>query len=266
MIGIGVGGSTGSSAPIVTSIGIIDSGGDHNITFDTASDEAANRTLTIPALGGNKTLALIDLAQTFTADQTFTGGANAVTVGSPTTADATADAILAASATTQTPLVVQALASQSVPLTEWQASDGAVVADLTAGGAFKVGTANSAYCRLQSISEEITIDAAATSVSATNLLPADSFIVGIVGRVTTVIPTAATFDVGATGVSANGVADDIAVAAGTQFNSLAHATQLAPFAQNAANTLTITPNLTPGDNTGRLRVTVFYYDLTAPGS
>ena len=260
MIGIGVGGSTGSSAPIVTSIGIIDSGGDHNITFDTASDEAANRTLTIPALGGNKTLALIDLAQT------FTGGANAVTVGSPTTADATADAILAASATTQTPLVVQALASQSVPLTEWQASDGAVVADLTAGGAFKVGTANSAYCRLQSISEEITIDAAATSVSATNLLPADSFIVGIVGRVTTVIPTAATFDVGATGVSANGVADDIAVAAGTQFNSLAHATQLAPFAQNAANTLTITPNLTPGDNTGRLRVTVFYYDLTAPGS
>lgn len=59
----------------VPSLKIKDSGNDHVITLDTASDEAADRTLTIPALGGNKTLACIDLAQTFTAQQIFEVGA-----------------------------------------------------------------------------------------------------------------------------------------------------------------------------------------------
>ena len=44
----------------------------------------------------------------------------------PTTADATADAIFSASASTQTPVVIQAAASQTVPYQEWQDSTGAV--------------------------------------------------------------------------------------------------------------------------------------------
>lgn len=67
--------SGGGSGGTVASLAILDAGGDHTITFDTATDEAANRTLTIPALGGNKTIALIDLAQTFTAQQVFETGA-----------------------------------------------------------------------------------------------------------------------------------------------------------------------------------------------
>lgn len=58
----------------VPSLKIKDSGNDHVITLDTASNESADRTLTIPALGGNKTLALVDLAQTFTAQQIFETG------------------------------------------------------------------------------------------------------------------------------------------------------------------------------------------------
>lgn len=73
-------------------------------------------------------------AKTFSGDVTFTGGANAVTVGTPTTADATADTILAASDTTQTPLVIQGIASQAVNLFECQNSAGTVLTRAQSGG------------------------------------------------------------------------------------------------------------------------------------
>lgn len=308
---------------------------------------------------------ILAAASTFTADVTFSGGANAVTVNTVTTADATADVILGASAATQTPLVLQADASQSVPVLEIQTSAGAVKFDVdkdgfvriggtdtglqrVAGGVLKptngagnigsiylnamrcqtgggddevvlattgiaaandvihgfvnhasdatgtkvigwamrgvadmeinagtsIGSAgklsvaggNTAYCRLQSITELVTIAAAATTVTSSNLLPADSFIVGVTFRVTTVIPTAATWKAGPTGGTDSQYANGVAVAANTTTTSLAHATAVTPFANASDNTITITPNLTPADNTGRLRVTVFYYDLTAPGS
>src|SRR5689334_4460868 len=56
------------------SIKFTDSASNNTITLATASDEAADRTLTIPALGGNKTLAVIDKAQSFSFLQTFTTG------------------------------------------------------------------------------------------------------------------------------------------------------------------------------------------------
>lgn len=67
---------------------LADSASDHTITFESATDEAANRTITIPALGGNKTMALADVAQTFSAAQTF---ANFIynTVARTATADGT---------------------------------------------------------------------------------------------------------------------------------------------------------------------------------
>lgn len=52
----------------------------------------------------------------------------------PTTADATADVIIAASATTQTPLVLQMKAGQSVPAFEVQDSTGVVLASIGGGG------------------------------------------------------------------------------------------------------------------------------------
>lgn len=71
--------SGGGGGGTVTSVVILDAGNDHTITLDTATDEAANRTLTIPALGGNKTIALVDLAQTFTASNVFESSAAAPT-------------------------------------------------------------------------------------------------------------------------------------------------------------------------------------------
>src|SRR3990167_895976 len=47
---------------------------DHRITLRTLTDEADHRFLTVPALGGDKTLAMIDLAQTFSAIQLFNYG------------------------------------------------------------------------------------------------------------------------------------------------------------------------------------------------
>ena len=76
-----------------TGFRLLDTGADHVTTIKQNSDEAADRTLNIPALGANKTLALIDLAQTFSGNQTFsnlvivpagTVGAPSVTTGTTT--------------------------------------------------------------------------------------------------------------------------------------------------------------------------------------
>lgn len=66
--------STTTTTPTFPALKIKDAAGDNTITLSTATDEAADRTLTIPALGGNKTLALVNLAQTFSADQTLGAG------------------------------------------------------------------------------------------------------------------------------------------------------------------------------------------------
>ncbi|KKS25952.1 MAG: Hemagglutinin family protein, partial [Parcubacteria group bacterium GW2011_GWA2_42_11] len=63
-------------------------------------------------------------------------------INTPVTADATADLMIAATAATQTPLVVQGAASASVPLQEWQDSTGAVVASINAAGAVSGGQLN----------------------------------------------------------------------------------------------------------------------------
>lgn len=61
---------TGAKTFANTGLLVRDTGSDHTTTIKQNSDEVANRVLNIPALGGDKTVALIDLAQTFTAAQT----------------------------------------------------------------------------------------------------------------------------------------------------------------------------------------------------
>ena len=53
---------------------IRDTADDHSIGFEAAADEAGARTITIPALGGNHTLALLGVAGTWSANQTFNSG------------------------------------------------------------------------------------------------------------------------------------------------------------------------------------------------
>ena len=52
---------------------INDSGNDHTITIESAANNAANRTMQLPALSGTDTFATLGANQTFTGNVTFTG-------------------------------------------------------------------------------------------------------------------------------------------------------------------------------------------------
>lgn len=69
-----------------TGLRVYDSNSSNVITI-AAGDESNDRTVSLPVLGGNKTLALIDLAQTFTAIQTFSAGIVFPVVARTATAD-----------------------------------------------------------------------------------------------------------------------------------------------------------------------------------
>lgn len=68
--------ATGTAANVLThaatsGLRILDTGGDHRISINATSDEAADRALSIPALGGAGTIGLSSHAQTWTGVQTF---------------------------------------------------------------------------------------------------------------------------------------------------------------------------------------------------
>jgi len=131
-------------------------------------------------------------------------------------------------------------------------------------GVLSLGGGNSSYCNLKAIQELTTLSGATTATSA-NLLPADTFIVGVTFYVETTITGATTWDAGPTSGTANQYADDIALTSGTVTSSFKHATPVAPFINGTDNTITFTAN--GSDFTGgKIRTVVFYYDLTEAGS
>lgn len=112
---------------------------------------------------------------------------------------------------------------------------------------------------IKSLSAVLTIAAAATTTSTVQI-PAGAVVLGVSCRVTTVIPTAATFSVGHAG-SAALWGTGISTAAGTTNTGAA-----VPALFASATSLLITPNASPADNSGRLRVVIHYYLPTAPTS
>lgn len=105
-------------------------------------------------------------------------------------------------------------------------------------------------------SELLTIAAAATSTT-TMTIPAGAIVISVNVRVTVVIPTAATFTViGNTTTTVFNTAA-VAVAAGTTDAG----TAAGAFYNSASQTIRITPNLTPGDNSGRVRITIVYLSV-----
>lgn len=131
-------------------------------------------------------------------------------------------------------------------------------------------SANGAQWIYGQASELLTIAAAASTDSSANLLPADAVIEAVVVRVTTVIPTAATFTVGDPTTAAR-FGTGISVAANTTKSCIDHwsgavTTLAAGPSQAAAAKVRITPNLTPGAATGVVRITVFYRQFVAPTS
>lgn len=113
--------------------------------------------------------------------------------------------------------------------------------------------------------ELLTIAAAATSTT-TMQVPAGAILLSVSVRVTVVIPTAATFTVVCNGITFNTAAVSTAATstdAGTNANVATVATY--PYIGTAAGVV-ITPNLTPADNTGRVRITCTYLVVTPPTS
>lgn len=110
----------------------------------------------------------------------------------------------------------------------------------------------------KSITELTTIAAAATTATAIQI-PVDAIVLGVSVRVTVVIPTAATFTVtGTTSATQFDVAGGVSTAATTTDTG----TRNCPYKNGAAQTITITPNVNPAANTGRVRVTIHYYQIT----
>jgi hypothetical protein len=144
---------------------------------------------------------------------------------------------------------------------------GVVAFKATRDNATRIYTANGAYWEHGSVSELLTIAAAATTDTSADLLPADSIIEAVVVRVTTVIPTAATFTVGDATTAAR-FATGVTVAATTTAVGLTHSDQTGAGGpkQVSAAKVRITPNLTPGAATGVVRITVFYRRFVAPTS
>lgn len=101
------------------------------------------------------------------------------------------------------------------------------------------------------------------TVTATNLIPAGSLVLGVTARVTTAIGGATSFEIGdGTDVDRWGTA--IAVAAGTT-TDIANFTIASPVNYTAANNVVLTAN---GSNftSGAVRLTVHYIDLVAATS
>jgi hypothetical protein len=124
-----------------------------------------------------------------------------------------------------------------------------------------------AYWQIGSATELLTIAAAASTDTAANLLPANSIIESVVVRVTTVIPTAATFTVGDATIAAR-FATGVSTAANTTAVGLTHSdlTGTSGPKQVSAAKIRITPNASPGAATGVVRITVFYRTFVAPTS
>lgn len=119
---------------------------------------------------------------------------------------------------------------------------------------------NGQELRFTVASEETTIAAAATT-STTMRIPINAVVMGVSTRVTTIIPTAATFDVGIAG-SAALFSSNVGVAAGT----IDPGTDGAPYHSQVASAILITPNIAPVAATGKVRVTIHYYYVTPPTS
>lgn len=121
-----------------------------------------------------------------------------------------------------------------------------------------------------SVAEEVvTIAAAASSDSVANLLPANSLIAVVVGRVTVVIPTATSFTVGDATQAAR-FATGVAVAAGTtfvgmlQWNPAVASDDLGPRQVSAAKIRLTMAGGTPAANTGRVALQVAALTFTPP--
>lgn len=124
----------------------------------------------------------------------------------------------------------------------------------------QVANEQAARIEFRSLTELTTIAAAATTNTVIQI-PANAVVLAVSTRVTTVIPTAATYSVGITGTAGRYGAGISTAATTTSPGTLA-----GPLYYAAATAIVITPNLTPATATGVVRITIHYYLVTPPTS
>lgn len=108
---------------------------------------------------------------------------------------------------------------------------------------------------------EFTTIAASAFTDTVITMPAFAIVVGVSVRVTTAIPTAATFTVGDSGVADRfNTGTNVAVALGTTNKG----TKAGAYYNSSALSIRITPNLTPATATGVVRITIHYIEITPP--
>jgi hypothetical protein len=117
----------------------------------------------------------------------------------------------------------------------------------------RFGYSANEYMRVLVLQETTTIAAAATTDSTLNL-PANAIILGVTVNVTVAIPTASTFTV--TGATSGTTFNTAAVS--TALNSTDVGTKAGAFYNSASQKVRFTPNSTPANNNGRVKVTVYY--------
>lgn len=140
-------------------------------------------------------------------------------------------------------------------------ADDSGFAESAAGEYQQFGGLNGQHCDIKSKTELTTIAAAATT-DTTITIPANVRVIGVSTRVTVAIPTAATFEVGI-----NGAASRFSTGVSTAANTTSPGTLGSMDDDYAAGTaVRITPNAVPAANTGRVRVTIHYIQITPPTS
>lgn len=126
----------------------------------------------------------------------------------------------------------------------------------------KATGSNGQLISIKSLTELTTIAASATTTT-TIQLPANAIILSVSVRVTTVIPTATTFSVGDAGSATRYSTANVSTAA----NSTDVGTKAGAYYNASATGVLLTMNGgTPAANTGRVRVTIAYIEVTAPTS
>ena len=129
------------------------------------------------------------------------------------------------------------------------------------GNLMSAATTNGQACQIQSLTELTTIAAAATTDTAIQM-PAGAIILGVSVRVTTAVTCTSTFTVGDSGSAARFSTAAVSKAVSTTDRG----TKAGAYYNASALAVRITPDTTPSDNTGRVRVTIHYITVTPPTS
>lgn len=127
----------------------------------------------------------------------------------------------------------------------------------TTGSAARTGANGQVFTNIKSLTELTTI-AASPTTDTTIQMPANAVVLAVSVRTTVTIPTAATYTVGDSGSATR----FSTAAVSTTANATDPGTKAGAYYNASALSVRITPNATPANNSGRVRVTLYYYSVT----